>query len=92
MSHWTRTLLDTLRFARGHASRAFTAAHTGTHGACHASTFAYVRMRAGTGLPRLAHFVSTRHLSLAIRGLIATYKHIFYELRLNRESILSRSS
>ena len=30
--------------------------------------------------------------TLAIRGLIATYKHIFYELRLNRESILSRSS
>jgi hypothetical protein len=30
--------------------------------------------------------------TLAIRGLITTYKHIFYELRLNRESILSRSS
>ena len=60
MSH-SRLETRTLRFARGHTSRAFTAAHTGTHGACHVDLVAYVRMRAGTGLPRLAHCVSTRH-------------------------------
>ena len=85
MSHWTRTL----RFARGHTSRAFTAAHTGTHGACHVD----LRLRPDARRDRTT---PTRTLrldpTLAIRGLIATHKHIFYELRLNRESILSRSS